>query len=530
MYTSAPVHGATNQDDTQQNSNGVLHTVAVKPPSVLALVMELCRAMEREEILYCHWKSNNALDRSASGDNDLDLLVSKADAPRFPELLYRLGFKQVKTPPEKQVPGIVDFFGYDEQAGRLVHVHAHFQLALGHDLTKNFRLPIETAYLQSSVQGDLFRVPAPEFEFIVFVVRMILKHSTWDVMLWGEGSMKASEEREFTDLLEQIDRTRVNRLLRQHLPYISNRLFNNCVMALQPGCSLWTRIETGQQLERALQANARRPWFRDAIYKLGARIILAVRRRVFRSSPRYRLQNGGMVALVGGDGAGKSTALDAVYEHFGKDFAVARVHMGKPAWSPVTIAVRSVLKIGQLLGLYPVESSFHETLGQDSAVSPGYPWLVREVCTARDRYWNYVKARRFAAAGGIVLCDRFPVEQVQLMDGPQCERFVTGLTPRPRARGLFRPHTGSRLTRYFIELEKRYYSRISQPELLVVLRLAPEVAVQRKTNEDADFVRERSTEIWEVDWEGTGAKVIDAGKTKAEVAAEVSSLLWSQLS
>ena len=130
---------------------------------VLSLIRKLCQLLATERISYCHWKSNNALDRSASGDNDLDLLVSPADGPRFEALLIQLGFKQAKAPAEKEMPGVLDYFGYEAEADRLIHVHLHYQLVLGHDMSKNYRLPIEKQYLESAVQGDLFKVPAPEF-------------------------------------------------------------------------------------------------------------------------------------------------------------------------------------------------------------------------------------------------------------------------------------------------------------------------------------------------------------------------------
>jgi thymidylate kinase len=520
----------TVQGSARDDSKDLPQSNASSTYPALALVAELCRALDREEIVYCHWKSNNALDRSASGANDLDLLISRADARRFTEILYRLGFKQVKAPAEKEMPGVLDYFGDDEEAGKLVHVHAHYQLSMGHDLTKNYRLPMEEAYLESSVQGELFRVPTPEFEFVVFVVRMILKHATWDVMLFGEGHLKASERRELVWLLERIDRARVKEIVEQNLPGVGSALFGRCVRALQTGCPPADRIRAGHQLQIALQANAHSPLLVDTYLKFWRKGFHAIRRRVTRSAPRYRPQNGGLtVAFVGGDGAGKSTAIDAIYDSLAKNFNVTRAHMGKPAWSPTTIAIRSVLKTGQLLGLYPVESSFRKTLDQESPVSPGYPWMVREVCTARDRYWTYMKARRYAARGGIVLFDRFPLRQVRMMDGPQCERFIHELGKRQHTRSLFRPRAASRLTRFIIRREQSYYDRIMSPDMLVVLRVEPEVALKRRTGDDPDFVRERSTEIWEADWDNTPAHVIDAGKPKAEVASELRSLVWAQL-
>jgi thymidylate kinase len=498
--------------------------------SVLPLIQKLCRGLATENIAYCHWKSNDALERSASGDNDLDLLVSRADGPRFSKLLYRLEFKQAKAPAEKQMPGVLNYFGYDEEADRLIHVHAHYQLILGHDMSKNYRLPIERPYLESAIQGVLFKVPAPEFEFIVFVIRMVLKHSTWDVILGHEGTLKTAERQELAYLQARIDQDRVDDILKRHLPGIGAELFHNCVQALRPDCSIWTRVKTGQQLQTKLQANARRPLAMDIYLKLWRRAALTIRRRIFKSSSKYRLESGGaMIAIVGGDGAGKSTAVDALYAWLSKNFETTKVHMGKPAWSWTTMTVRGILKIGQLLGLYPVESSFRETLNQKSLVSPGYPWLLREACRARDRYFTCVKARRFAANGGLVILDRFPLPQVQLMDGPQAQRFISQLTDGPQADQFMSPHRASRLARVLVKLEGSYYHQIVLPELLIVLQVDPEIAVQRKTGEDATSVRERSTEIWELNWEHTDAHIIDGSKSKTDVLTEVKALIWSEL-
>ena len=386
--------------NTSENVDSLVEKSITYKPSTLDLIHRVCQALEAEGITYCHWKSNNALDRSASGDNDLDLLVSRADMRGFTGILCRLGFKEGKAPAEKQLPGVLDYYGYDEGADKWIHVHAHYQLILGHDMTKNYRLPIERPYLESAVQRGLFKVPAAEFEFIVFVIRMVLKHSTWDVILGGKGRLKTAERQELAYLQVRINQDRVDDILKRHLPYIDVELFNKCIQALLPACSTWTRVKTGQQLQTRLRANARRPVPMDIYLKVWRRATLAIRRRIFKSSPKYRLESGGaMIAIVGGDGAGKSTAVDALYAWLSKNFETTRVHLGKPAWSWITIAARAILKIGNWLSLYPVASSFRETLSQKSLVSPGYPWLLREACRARDRYWTYTKARRFAANG-----------------------------------------------------------------------------------------------------------------------------------
>ena len=67
------------------------------------------------------------------------------------------------------------------------------------------------------------------------------------------------------------------------------------------------------------------------------------------------------------------------------------------------------------------------------------------------------------------------------------------------------------------------------PDLLLVLRLDPEVAVRRKVTESATHVRTRSRELWEVDWRDTRVRVIDANQPLEDVLAGLKSLIWAEL-
>lgn len=521
--TQLPINGSSSQAAGHA-------AFAAENSSVLPLVSKLCRAMADENIAYCHWKSNNALDRSASGDNDLDLLVSPADKGRLAAILFGFGFKEARAPQEKYMPDVLDYFGFDEAGDKLVHAHVHYKLVLGHDMSKNYRLPIEEQYLKSAVQGELFKVPAPEYEYIVLVVRMVLKHLTWDAIAGREGSLNKSERKELAYLQERIDMGRVCAILAQDLPYLPVELFDDCVRGLQPDCSVWTRAAIGQQLVSRLQANARRPLPVDVTLKLSRRVSVAVRRRIFKKSAKYRLENNGaMIAIVGGDGAGKSTAVDALHTWLAKHFTVTRIHMGKPSWSWTTKTVRGILKLGQIAGLYPVESTTEETITQQSVISPGYPWLIREALRARDRRLSYQKAQRFVADGGVVILDRFPLSQIEIIDGPQSDQFVTQLEQGPQADRRLAPRHTSRFTKALIRLEESFYQDIVAPTLLFVLRVDPEIAVQRKTDEEPATVRKRSTAIWKLDWKDSGAHVIDAEKSKSDVLAELKAAIWAGL-
>jgi len=488
-----------------------------KYPS-LKLIRRFCESLDQEGINYCHWKSNAALDRSAQGKNDLDLLVKRSDAARFTEILSRYGFKETFNPAGLKLPGIVNFYGYDHEAEKFVHAHVHYQLVMGHDLNKNVHLPIEEPYLATAFRNGLFKVPAPEFELILLAIRMVLKHSSWDNILTRQGSLSKSETQELAYLQARSDRTQIRDLLEQYLPNIDMDLFDACIRSIQPGCPVGDRIKTASKLQKKLNAYMRYPQLIDLYLKFWRRLVAGLRRRISRHTPKAHFSGGGvLIAIVGGDGAGKSTAVDELYAWLSDRFDVIKIHMGKPPWSLTTIVVRGILKIGRSLGLYPFSKAPLEyTPDTNSITFPGYPWLIREVCTARDRYLTYVKARRFAANGGIVLCDRFPLSQVQIMDGPQIERMSSA-----KQKNWF--------IKYLMKMETKYYRPILLPDLLIVLKVHPETAVIRKANESESSVRARSSEIWELDLRETPAHVIDANRSKTEVLSNLKALIWSEI-
>ena len=183
-------------------------------------------------------------------------------------------------------------------------------------------------------------------------------------------------------------------------------------------------------------------------------------RRIARSIgilPRARrlhsTQGGRLMALLGGDGAGKSTCVAELRRWLGVQFDVMTAHLGRPPRSRTTLVVGGLLKVRRALGRSDGTSLFD---------------LLRHVCTARDRYRLFVRARRFADAGGIALCERYPVPQNRLLVGPEIPRLLDGKRPSWLARRLLRA-------------EQRYYDQIPRPDVIAVLMVEPETAVRRKT-------------------------------------------------
>jgi thymidylate kinase len=226
-------------------------------------------------------------------------------------------------------------------------------------------------------------------------------------------------------------------------------------------------------------------------------------------APGKRLASGGaVIALVGADGSGKSTCARALRGWLGAELWAARAHLGRPPRSALTVIVGGALKAVRRL----------DALRDDDA--PGglhaHLELLRYVCTARDRYRLSRQVRRFAAAGGLAVCERYPLRGNRTLVGPS----------REQGRAL---SASGDLARWLRRLESRYYARITPPELTFVLRVDPDTAVRRKTDEPADYVRARAWALWDADWSADGATVIEASRPLREILTELRDRLWAAL-
>jgi thymidylate kinase len=469
---------------------------------VLPLVAALASALERENVSYCHWKSTTSLARSLTGANDLDLLVRREDGDRFAAVLHELAFKGAVDPPIP-LPGVLDFYGHDPAAKRLLHVHAHYQLVVGDDFTKNYRIPLEAAFLEHVDRGRELPVPVAELELILLVLRLTLKHNTWDAFALRRALIGSGEAEELLDLETRSDQERVAEYLDRYLPPVSAETFARCQATVHPGARAQDRLRAGAALTAELRPYARRPRAADVAAKAGRRGERLVLGRLLRRAPhRRRLAAGGaVVAALGADGAGKSTAVDALEHWLGRTFNLDRVHLGRPPRSATTRVVWLLL-----LGAAAARrAARRQALQEDSILRS-----AMLVALARDRYRTARDAHRAAADGGVVLSDRWPVPELKQMDAPR----IRGRNPRH-----------ARLA----DLEESYYARIARPHVTLVLRVPPDVAVARRDDEPEAFVRARWAEIWDVDWDKVGAKVVDATPPADEVASTLKSLVWASL-
>lgn len=473
--------------------------VAGEPPA--GLLERLAKALEAHAVPYCQWKGQWTAHRWAVGLGDVDLLVDHEAREEFRRLVGDLGFKPALLPGARQIPGVESYFGHDPAVPRLLHLHVHYRLVLGDFWRTTYRIPIERALLETAGPGSVFRVPNPTYQFVVFVLRMIVLQQGRPLL-----SMRSRWRRSIQIQLDNLEglteREALATVLREHLAPIDLPFFDRCVASLRGKCGALQRVLLADELHRRLEPYARRPPLAARLSAAADKLLPEPLRRMI-SDERMRFAGGGtVIALVGGDGAGKSTSAAELGNWLAPHIMTRRAHLGNPPRSLITLAVGAALKVEQRLD---------RRLSRENK-GASHLELLRFFCTARDCYRLYERIRRFAAEGGVAICERYPVPQVRSHVGP-CIPGLLSANPSPLALLLQ-------------AAEVRYYERIVAPDALFVLRLDPELAVLRKPDEPANYVRARVRAAWEADWSSTPAHIVDASRPFPEVLNDLKSRLW----
>jgi hypothetical protein len=495
----------------------------------LKLSEKLFEALNQSSVSYCHWKGNWALDQALSGEKDLDLLVERRSLAKTHAILLSLGFKPCVPRGEPATRGAVHYYGLDQATGRLVHAHVCSQAATGEGFFGTHISPSEEVLLNATLSLGQVKVPSENAEFVVFVIRALLKYGTMPDLatLWRHSrNIKA----EFEWLRGRADLSQATELFKRFWPGLDDGFFVNCVDTLNGRGSTLRKIFIARRLSSRLYPFERYSWFRRV--PAYARWAWHEFRRLITCEKSRVLKGGGaVVAIVGPEASGKSTFISECQRWLAEGLPVTTIHLGKPPstlWTaPFNSLAPTIRKLipglrttrygaGGLPGVSAARSG-------DPSCRPSLLHAIRAVCIARDRRSLAMKARRLAARGNIVLCDRYPSETPGI-DGP---RLLARADHRSRSSILY-----ERLAR----VEEKLYKQIAPPDVIVKLRVSVETAVKRNRErvkagkEDDSYVEARHRQYQ--DWQLSRAKSvyeINGEQPLPDTLRQVKQVIWDSI-
>jgi thymidylate kinase len=471
------------------------------------LIDNLVYALNREDLRYCQWKSNFSINESLSGKTDLDLLIDRRSLSGILIILLSLGFKPARGKLGLEPDGIFHFYGMDASTGQLIHVHLFSGVLTGESFVKTHLLPFENMLLENTSRIGEMKVASPAAELVVFVVRTFIKYgSLLDVlMLTGKSEVLRDE---LTWLQNESELSESLVLLKKYCPVIDEALFLKCLNTLKENTFMPGRVLLAQTVRQHLKIYTK--YHLPGLVLAYSQFLWGKARDLLEHRRNKKiLKTGGVViAIVGAEATGKSTLVSEIGNWLLPIFSTRTVHAGKPPSTWMTAPLNALLpflrrRLPQMRTTRQDRKTSLQIENNSDTVTKGWSGLiyaVRSVSLAWDRRKLLVRARHYAANGDIVICDRYPSENIGTMDSPRLleNKDLTGL------KGFF--YNG------LARLERRFYKEIPPPDLVLKLKVSLKTAIERNHNrikaekETDEYLEKRHRQC--LDWSLVGTKYI----------------------
>jgi len=477
---------------------------------MLDLVQRLINELNKNNIKYCHWKSNINLNKAISGYDDLDLLVAKKDLSRFESAILSLNFKLAANN-FISFPGTKHFYGCDAQTGEIVHLHVYYKIITGPSLTKSYAFDIENMILNNHLVNDPSGMPIPQryVEFVIYMIRTMTKFARlYEHILASKNIGNVRQEMSY--LYNEKDDGKIEFFLQAHFPLLGLKFLKECMSAIIDqnhirlfylGKKLCRKIDKYKRLSRC---NELTELILQLLYRTSNKLF-------FHQKKRY--PNGGiMIAVVGADATGKTTISNELYCWLSKNFTAHLIHAGKPPSTPLTYLVNLSIRIVKLLKRKGVRGSIQN----DCKLS--LPLAVRLLTLAYDRMKLIRKFWQKSISGDIIICDRYPSANIGVMDSQRMQPT--------KVRGL---------KKILASWEQQCYESIPKPDIVLQLYVPVEIAIERNNlrnktgKENEEFIRLRHKENRHLSYEGGLIYSIDTSQKYDEVIGQLKRILWQNL-
>ena len=503
--------------------------VTNKPILKLRMIAGLFEALHEHDILYCHWKSNEHLGASMVGETDLDVLFAENQKEKLEALLHQLGFKRFEAIKQKRYKDIVDFIALDPDSGKIVHLHTHYRLTMGEPYLKGyqFNFDIEEIILESRSFDKDFGIYCIQssFELILLFLRESLKFRHRDIILMHLSARLRSNEsvlREHRWLKSRTTDAEVLAALKvlfddhQALYQLMTGEFSPRQLYV-----LSALIKTGNKVKRLyspLKSIVLR-WYREAT------VVISRNLAIFFDLPilfkRINPRGGVVVAVIGADGAGKSTIAENLKRTFEGKLDLYKIYFGRgdgrASWSR-KLLYSAKTRLAPVTSTGPKNGKANGQKRKKGFIQNVYK-SIEALLVAREKRHNMKLMKAAKRKGALVICDRYPQNQIRgYNDGPLLSGLQDSTNP---------------LLRAIAKMESGIYAAAEDhpPDILFKLDVDPEISERRKPGEmSAEKLKKKINGIKQIRL-NNACKVItvDATRPLNEVLYLIKKEIWNAL-
>jgi len=491
--------------------------------TLLKLIREFFNELNEKNVEYCHFKSNIRLSESVNGITDLDLLVSQNKQIIFKEILHKYSIKQIIPPKHKDYKYIEHYVGFDEESGKIVHFHVHYRFRTGKHLLKDYFIPLEDILLCNAVYDDrysIIKIPPKHIELAIFIMRIAVKTNIKQIFKNKYVFPKhIHEELDFliknTDL-DDLKRFNIGNPKLEQLIYkfVESYSYND-------GLSKFEIVSYLLKLRKELKPYKQGNFTSHFIYII--RKLKCIPSIIDPSKGKKTIPTPHPIfAFVGAPGAGKSSTVKHIKKWLSFQIATKSFYMGLPIGNifSYNIPLLNYIFFNQLM------IWLSKIFGKNSPLITPFIFMrdlalsIRWICVAKSRLKLYGKMKKYTMKGYVVLCDRFPIKEINYgmkdpFEGPKLKDTVI--------------NKDNKLVKYFINKEIEIYDTISNlsDHFIIVLDVDTDVAVSRGRN--YEIVKRKNYGIKLIDYNKPNIVKIDANKSHDEVIKDIKKIIWELL-
>lgn len=487
---------------------------------MLQSIKKMLSYFEAENIKYCHWKSNEHLQEALNGDTDLDMLFDPSQRREIEIILDSCGLKRFRATPLMQYNAIEDFIGFDKETAKIWHLHLHYRLTIGEKHLKGYTLPWTEYLLNRRLLDEtgVIYCSSPADEHLILLMRMALK------LRWRDYGKKIGSD-DAIELNWLKERTNNDEIVATAQKLLSKDMVTEVKKLLE--CNLQNKNQL-LKLQKILRKDMKIYSSYNKVTSYLKRsqreffwLVGGVKRRLGWSSTtanrRISPSGGTVVAILGCDGAGKSTTISYMKKEFGKKLDVYNAYLGSGDGS--SSLLRKPMKlVAKRVGGKGLGHAVNKELDSTKRVSLKsrlylYAKVLWAITLAAEKKKKLKEITRARNNGLLVLVDRYPqVEVPGYSDGPLLTRYSE------KHSGLLK-----KVADWELEIYKSAYS--NPPDLLVKLIVPTEIAIQRKPEMTAEEIENKKATVRKIQMSGHSVE-IDTMKDKISSFGEVMEEIW----
>lgn len=423
------------------------------------LIRNLFKSFHEQNIIYCHWKSNEHLDASFKGDTDFDMLFDRKQRVEVKRIFDENGFILFTPPFNRRYDEIEDFIAIDYEQNRIIHFHTHYSLEIGTSGLKEYRLAIEDKVFSTRVFCPNYQcfLIDPAYELLLLIIRLSLKVRTSWAINFSNNKEVIHANIELDWLKERVSLLQLLTLVEDlYMPFdlntISNIYQNN--FEYESVYALSLQKKKISQLERESEVQiAMTKWSKWIYFQYGR--VLRKTGISYIIKQRVNPNDGFTVAVLGSDGSGKSTQMKELKRIFSRKIDIESFYLGSNKGS--RSFTRKVLEYIRDKTLVSKIRVLEQLLSLTLALTIGI-----------EKQSRLKKAKNLKQKGLLVLFDRFPQnENYTFNDGPLLIKTRNSKNPIFKRIGNF---------------EKKLYSPSldKYPDVIIKLIADPAILAERR--------------------------------------------------